>query len=346
MKLSDYNYHLPKSLIADMPPTVRGSSRLLVLNRKSGTITDKKYSDIAEFLVPGDVLVLNDTKVIKARLTVVKSNGAKSELIILEKHSFDLFDQRKTWHHHRVMYRGKLNIGDKLRVESVEIVVTELQDGGLAIVQSDHDLLDVCEKYGEVPLPPYMHRRAMPIDEERYQTIWANEKGSVAAPTASLNMTDDIITTLLDKGVIVVYLTLHVGLGTFLPIRTEIIADHHMHQEYFQIPSQTVQIIQTAKSSGNRVIALGTTVARTLEYAHELINQKPIDVAGEADIFIYPGYKFQVIDGLITNYHAPKSTVLMLTAAFAGWDKLLPAYEQAVSQKYNFLSYGDSMLII
>ena len=341
MKLSDYYYHLPKSLIADMPPSVRGNSRLLVLDRKSGLIMDKKYSDLTDYLRTGDVLVLNDTKVIKARLNVIKSNGAKCELIILEKHSFD-----NDWHRHRVMYRGKLNISDKLKVGKIEIIVSEVQGDGLAIVQSDHDLLNICEQYGEVPLPPYMHRHAIPIDEKRYQTIWANEKGSVAAPTASLNMTDELITTLREKGVIVVNLTLHVGLGTFLPIRTNDVADHHMHQEYFQIPRKTVQIIQTAKSSGNRVIALGTTVARTLEYAHELINHKPVDISGEADIFIYPGYKFQIIDGLVTNYHAPKSTVLMLTVAFAGWDKLLPAYEHAIARKYHFLSYGDSMLIV
>jgi len=341
MKLSDYNYQLPKSLIASMPSKVRGSSRLLVLNRKTGAILDKKYSDITEFLEAGDVLVLNDTKVIKARLTVLKENGLKSELIILEKHSFD-----NDWHRHRVLYRRKLHVGDELRLNDAIIVVEEVQDGGLAIVRCNQDLLELSDKVGSVPLPPYMHRNAMPIDVKRYQTIWANEKGSVAAPTASLNMTDAILTTLRQKGVNVVYLTLHVGLGTFLPIRSENIEDHQMHQEYFQIPSGTVRSIQSAKLSGKRVIALGTTVVRTLEYAFELLSQKPSDLFGEADIFIYPGYKFKVIDGLMTNYHAPKSTVLMLTAAFAGWDRLLPAYNHAIENKYKFYSYGDSMLII
>ena len=341
MKLSDYNYHLPKSLIADMPSKIRGTSRLLVLDRKYGKILDKKYMDITDFLETGDVLVLNDTKVIKARLLAVKSSGVECELIILEKHSFD-----DDWFCHKVLHRGKLFVGDKLKVGNVDITVNEVFSDGTAVVQSDYNLLDLTEKYGKVPLPPYMHRQAMPIDEKRYQTIWAQEKGSVAAPTASLNMTADILTTLRYKGVKVVSLTLHVGLGTFLPIRTDNVEDHHMHQEYFHIPFETVQSIQLAKMTGNRVIALGTTVARALEYSHLQIVNKNLAISGEADIFIYPGYKFQIVDGLITNYHAPKSTVLMLTAAFAGWDKLLPAYEHAVAQKYHFFSYGDSMLVL
>ena len=341
MKLSEFNYELSDSLIVDKPPVIRGSSRLLVLNRNTGEIVDKNYADVAEFLVAGDVLVLNSTKVIKARLKAVKENGSERELVLLEKHSFD-----NDWHRHRVLYRRKLRVGDKLKVGNATLVVEEIQGDGLAIVRSDYDLLELAEEYGEVPLPPYMHRDATPLDTERYQTIWAKEKGSVAAPTASLNMTDDILTTLINKGVNVVYLTLHVGLGTFLPIRTDFVEDHHMHQEYFEIPGGTVQAIQTAKSAGKRVIALGTTVARTLEYSHELLKQFSADLSGEADIFIYPGYEFKVIDGLLTNYHAPKSTVLMLTAAFAGWDKLLPAYNHAITEKYHFFSYGDSMLIL
>lgn len=341
MKLSDYNYDLPESLISKKPPWVRGASRLLVLNRKTGTILDRKYSDIYEFLGAGDVLVLNNTKVIKARLKATKENGTKREIVVLERHSFD-----NDWHRHRVLYRRKLSVGDKLYVGNAKIIVDEIQGDGLAIVRCDHDLLELTEKYGEVPLPPYMHREATLLDIKRYQTIWAKKSGSVAAPTASLNMTDAILTTLRTKGVHIVYLTLHVGLGTFLPIRTDNLEDHHMHQEYFEIPNETVRSIQKAKRDGKRVISLGTTVARTLEYSHELLKKTPSDISGEADIFIYPGYKFQVIDGLLTNYHAPKSTVLMLTAAFAGWGRLLPAYKHAIDKKYQFLSYGDSMLIL
>lgn len=341
MKLSDFNYNLPDDLIADNPPEIRGTSRLLVLNRKSGDILDKKYSNVVDFLNVGDVLVLNDTRVIKARLKAIKENGAERELVILEKHSFD-----NDWHRHRVLYRRKLNVGDKLKVGEAQLVVEEIQGDGLAIVRSDVDLLKLTESDGMVPLPPYMHRDATPLDVERYQTIWADESGSVAAPTASLNMTDEILTSLKHKGIKVVYITLHVGLGTFLPIRTDLVEDHHMHQEHFEIKKSTIEIIQDAKKTNKRVIALGTTVARTLEYANELIKQTPADVSGEADIFIYPGYKFKTIDGLLTNYHAPKSTVLMLTSAFAGWNNLLPAYNHAVAQKYHFFSYGDSMLIL
>jgi S-adenosylmethionine:tRNA ribosyltransferase-isomerase len=341
MKISDYNYELPEYLIADMPPVERGTSRLLVLNRRTGNISDEKYADVASFFQPGDVLVLNDTKVIKARLKATKQNGVNRELVILEKHSFD-----NDWYRHKVLYRRKLSVGDELTVGNAKLIVEEIYGDGLAIIRSDQNLLDLTDKYGEVPLPPYMHREATPLDVSRYQTIWADKRGSVAAPTASLNMTDEILNSLRLKGVDVVYLTLHVGLGTFLPIRTDTVEAHHMHQEYFEIPKSTVMAIQSAKANNNRVIALGTTVARTLEYAHDFLKQEPANIYGEADIFIYPGYEFESIDGLLTNYHAPKSTVLMLTAAFAGWDKLLPAYQHAIDEKYHFFSYGDSMLIL
>ncbi len=341
MKLSDYSYELADSLIADKPPIERGTSRLLVLDRNSGLMQDENYYDVPKFLRSGDTLVINDTKVIKARLNATKENGATRELVVLEKHSFD-----SDWHRHRVLYRKKLKLGDKLKVGEANLLVEEIQDGGLAIIKSDQDLLDLVEKYGEVPLPPYMHRKAEPLDVERYQTVWADEKGSVAAPTASLNMTEEILDTLRVKGINIVRITLHVGLGTFLPIRTDDIENHHMHQEYFEIPFETVQTIRSTKASGGRVIALGTTVARALEYAYERIIRTDSDISGEADIFIYPGFDFKLIDGLLTNFHAPGSTVLMLTAAFAGWDKLLPAYEHAAAEKYHFLSYGDSMLIL
>lgn len=341
MKISDYNYNLPDELIADNPPSVRGTSRLLVLNRSTGMIQDKKYYEIADFLNQGDLLVLNDTRVIKARLNAVKNNGASREIIVLEKHSYD-----GDWYRHRILYRKKLHPGDVLSVFDVKITVEEICGNGIAVVSSNMDLLDAVEKYGDVPLPPYMKRSAKQEDVDRYQTVWANEKGSVAAPTASLNMTDEILNLLRAKGVQIAFVTLHVGLGTFLPIRTDQIEDHKMHQEYFSIPKETVDVIKTTKLLGKRVVALGTTVARTLEYAAEQLKYSELSISGEADIFIYPGYKFKTIDGLLTNYHAPKSTVLMLTAAFAGWDKLLPAYEHAIEQKYYFLSYGDSMLII
>ncbi len=341
MKLSDYTYDLPEDLIADHPPETRGTSRLLVLHRNTGVIEDKKYFNIVDYLNAGDVLVLNDTKVIRARLKAYKDSGVERELVVLEKHSFD-----ENWFCHRALYRGKLSIGDKLTVGDAKLVVKNLEDGGIALIDSSRDLLELTKQYGEVPLPPYMHRSATAMDIDRYQTVWAMTDGSVAAPTASLNMTKEIIEALEKKGVIVKYLTLHVGLGTFLPIRTDLVEEHHMHQEHFDIPKDTVMAIRDAKKLGNRVVALGTTVARTLEYSADLLQKVESDISGEADIFIYPGYKFKVVDGLLTNYHAPKSTVLMLASAYAGWGNLLNAYKHAIGEKYHFLSYGDSMLII
>ena len=201
-------------------------------------------------------------------------------------------------------------------------------------------MAELAEKYGTVPLPPYLHRDAEESDKQRYQTVWAKEMGSAAAPTASLNMTDDLLDRLRQKGVIIKYLTLHVGLGTFLPIRSDNIEEHKMHSEWFHIPEETLEAINVAKSTNHRVVALGTTVARTLEYYG-----KTGETTGEDDIFIYPGFDFAVIDALVTNFHAPKSTVLMLASAFAGWDHLKTAYQHAIDEKYNFLSYGDSMFI-
>lgn len=373
MELKDYTYELPEDRIAAHPPKIRGTSRLLALNRKNSEITDSFYRNIADFFEKGDLLILNDTKVIKARLFTTKENGAERELVILERHSFD-----SDWHKHKVMYRGKLKAGNKLFVKNsspeeknqnqnskAEIVVEEILGDGIAIVSSKADLRELCENFGTVPLPPYMRRDATPLDIERYQTVFAEEKGSVAAPTASLNMTEEILDSLRKKGVEIKYLTLHVGLGTFMPIRVEKIEEHKMHQEYFEIPAETAEEIRKTHQNGGRVFALGTTVARTLEYAHNAIFEKSLngnsgnredlskvsknqngDLSGEADIFIFPGYEFKTIQGLITNFHAPKSTVLMLASAFAGWENLKNAYNHAIQNgEYKFLSYGDSMII-
>ena len=373
MELKDYTYELPEDRIAAHPPKIRGTSRLLALNRKNGEITDSFYKNIADFFEKGDLLILNDTKVIKARLFATKENGAERELVILERHSFD-----SDWHKHKVMYRGKLKAGNKLFVKNsspeeknqnqnskAEIVVEEILGDGIAIVSSKADLRELCENFGTVPLPPYMRRDATPLDIERYQTVFAEEKGSVAAPTASLNMTEEILDSLRKKGVEIKYLTLHVGLGTFMPIRVEKIEEHKMHQEYFEIPAETAEEIRKVHQNGGRVFALGTTVARTLEYAHNAIFEKSLngnsgnredlskvsknqngDLSGEADIFIFPGYEFKTIQGLITNFHAPKSTVLMLASAFASWENLKNAYNHAIQNgEYKFLSYGDSMII-
>ena len=341
MKISDFNYYLPESYIAQEPQEVRGSSRLLVLDKSSGQIQDKNYIDITNYLNKGDALVLNDTKVIKARLFAKKQNGAKRELILIEKHG-----KNDNWHTHKVLYRGKLSKGDVLKVSKHTLNVELVLGEGIALIKSSQDLLDIAQKYGHVPLPPYINRPDDIADNKRYQTIWAKEQGSVAAPTASLNMTQDTLAKLQNKGVVIVYATLHVGLGTFLPVRTDKVEDHTMHKEYFEVPKDTVIAIKNAKQNGNKVIALGTTITRTLEYCHKEILSKPAqDLQGEADIFMYPGYEFKIVDALITNFHAPNSTVLLLAAAFGGWDNLKNAYEHAKKQNYHFLSYGDSMFI-
>lgn len=331
MLVSDYNYDLPEKRIAKFPPEERGSTRLLILNRKTGRIQDSYYKNLDKFLNPGDVLILNDTRVMQSRLFCELPDGRKRELVVLEKHG----DEPQ-----KVMYRGKLHDGDVLKVANQEVIVAKILGNGIAEVESDTPLVDLAERYGTVPLPPYLHRDAEENDKKRYQTVWAKNMGSAAAPTASLNMTEELLEKLKQKGVIIKYLTLHVGLGTFLPIRTDEVENHKMHSEWFNIPETTIETINTAKSTNHRVVALGTTVARTLEYYG-----KTGETSGEDDIFIYPGFEFQVIDALLTNFHAPKSTVLMLASAFAGWDHLKNAYDHAVATEYNFLSYGDSMLI-
>ena len=389
MLVSDYNYDLPEEQIAKFPPKERGTTRLLVLDRKSGEIQDSHYRDLADFLNPGDVLILNDTRVMQSRLFCELSDGRMRELVVLEKHG----DEPQ-----RVMYRGKLHDGDVLEImlsrnapslpslrgsvapylarrqicsskasfsSTHQVKITKILGNGIADVESDIPLTELAEKYGTVPLPPYLHRDATEADKKRYQTVWAKHMGSAAAPTASLNMTDELLEKLRKKGVIIKYLTLHVGLGTFLPIRSDKVEEHKMHSEWFHIPEDTLEEIERVKGDGwrtwegshgapegrsrgkemsdrtrPRVVALGTTVARTLEYYG-----KTGKTEGEDDIFIYPGFEFTVVDALLTNFHAPKSTVLMLTAAFAGWEHLRPAYEHAVESGYNFLSYGDSMFI-
>lgn len=339
MLVSDYNYNLPDENIAKHPPKVRGTTRLLVLDRKTGNHTDSHYADLADFLEPGDLIILNDTRVMRARVFAELPGGYKRELIVLEKHKTDLSS---------VMYHGKLRAGDILTVKTTRdgeatkdtITIREILGNGTATVSSSRPLEAIVEEYGTVPLPPYLHRDADPDDIKRYQTVWAKQLGSAAAPTASLNMTDDLMSKLKDKRINIEYLTLHVGLGTFLPIRSDKVEEHHMHSEWFHIPIQTLDAIEKTKKAGHKVVAVGTTVTRTLEFW-----AKTGKTEGEDDIFIYPGFKFQVVDALLTNFHAPKSTVLMLASAFAGWDKLKPAYDHAVESGYQLLSYGDSMLI-
>jgi S-adenosylmethionine:tRNA ribosyltransferase-isomerase len=338
MNLSDFDYSLPESAIAVRPPTTRGTSKLLVLDRQTGSLRDSLYANLADFLRPGDLLVINNTKVLKARLIAQTESGSEREILLLEKHG------EQDVHRMKVMYRRKLKPGMILTIGGHQINVEEVLGDGLAVVSSTSNLLELSEQFGNVPLPPYMHREADASDIERYQTVFAKDQGSVAAPTASLNLTDAVLAKIKAKGVEIAELTLHVGLGTFMPIRTDNVQEHVMHKEYFSIPAKTVQAIKTAKAEGRRVIAVGTTVTRTLEYAADML-ANDTTIEGEADIFIYPGYSFKVVDVLVTNFHAPHSTVLMMAAAFAGWDNLKAAYQHALRHDYKFLSYGDSMFI-
>jgi S-adenosylmethionine:tRNA ribosyltransferase-isomerase len=340
MNVSDYDYALPEGMIARYPPAERGTTRLLVLDSKSGAIQHSRYADLAGFLREGDLLVLNDSRVVRARMFAMKPTGASIELMLLEKHGSaqDL-----------VLYRGRLKAGDRLVAHGRDLIVEALVGQGVARISSPDgfEIRQLFEQHAAMPIPPYLKREAEEIDAERYQTVFARNPGSVAAPTASLNMTGTLLAELFAKGVSTASLTLHVGLGTFLPIRAERFEDHLMHREYYEIPHETIAAIRRAKADGGRVVAVGTTVTRTLEHASSLQEWDHCQhgLTGEADIFIYPGYRFRVIDFLLTNFHAPRSTVLMLTAAFAGKEYLNAAYREAISENYRFLSYGDSMLV-
>ena len=344
MNVGDFDYELPEEQIAKYPPLERGSTRLLVLERHTRIVQHAKYADLDAFLKAGDLLVLNNTRVVRARLIASKKTGGRVELMLLEKHQ----DEQSL-----VLYRGKLKKDDAIIAHDQELRVEEIVDHGIARISvcSGGSLRDLFEHFGGVPIPPYLKRDAEEIDRERYQTVFAEHPGSVAAPTASLNMTQELFEKLSSRGVEVVTLALHVGLGTFLPIRVDTFEEHIMHREFYSIPPQTVDKIRKVKASGGRVVAVGTTVTRALEHASERImvvsgNEGCESITGEADIFIYPGYAFRIIDLLLTNFHAPRSTVLMLTAALAGPETLLNAYKEALERGYNFLSYGDSMLII
>ncbi|ABB23439.1 MAG: S-adenosylmethionine:tRNA ribosyltransferase-isomerase [Pelodictyon luteolum] len=341
MRVADFDYPLPEERIAKYPPLQRGSTRLLVICREGGTVSHARYRELDTFLRKGDLLVLNNTRVVKARLMAEKSTGAAIELMLLEKHG-----QEQSL----VLFRGRVKQGDRLRSHGHEFLVEEIVDHGVARLSlpEGRSIQPVFEAHAEVPIPPYLRRPAEPVDRERYQTVFAEHAGSVAAPTASLNMTPELLLRLRDGGVETSSITLHVGLGTFLPIRVDSMEEHVMHREFYSIPAATIEKIRATKASGGRIIALGTTVTRALEHAALSLSghSGPGPLEGEADIFIYPGCSFRLIDALLTNFHAPRSTVLMLTAAFAGPDLLRRAYREALDKEYRFLSYGDSTLIL
>ncbi len=338
---SDFDYDLPEELIAQDPLEDRSASRLLVLDKETGAVTHRQFRDIAEYLLPGDCLVLNDTKVIPARLLGVKADtGAAVEVLLLKRL------ENNTWETlvkpgKKLRPGAKISFGDGLLTGEVLSVVEE----GNRLIQFSYEGIfeEVLDKLGEMPLPPYItHKLA---DKNRYQTVYARYEGSAAAPTAGLHFTKELLADIEKMGVSTAYVTLHVGLGTFRPVKEENILEHHMHSEYYQISEEAAEKINRAKETGHRVICVGTTSCRTIESAADE-NGHLSPCSGDTDIFIYPGYRFKVLDGLITNFHLPKSTLIMLVSALAGREHVLAAYEEAVRERYRFFSFGDAMLIL
>ena len=340
MFVSEYDYDLPEELIRQTPLEKRDSSRLFVLNRETGVNEDKHFSDIIDYLNPGDTLVLNNTKVLPARLFGVKAEtNAVIEVLLLKEIEKDVWECL-TRPAKRVHVGTVISFGDGLL--SFECI--EEKEEGIRVFRLLYDgiLLEILEKLGTMPLPPYIHKELK--DQTRYQTVYAKTPGSAAAPTAGLHFTKELLNKIKEKGIDIAYVTLHVGLGTFRPVNVDNIEEHHMHSEYYEMSKETADLLNETKRRGGRIIAVGTTSVRTLE----AIRQKHLEflsTSGWTDIFIYPGFEFKAVDAIITNFHLPKSTLLMLISAFAGRDKVLSAYKEAVEKKYYFFSFGDSMFI-
>ncbi len=338
MKRSDFDYSLPDELIARYPLQQRSASRLLCLDKDNGDIEHAQYQDILELLNPGDCLVFNDTRVIPARLFGKRDTGGKVEVMVER-----LLDNQRCLAHVRMS--NKVRSGLKIYFENGFC---------LGVIEKKHDLyelesiakgslIELMEQQGHMPLPPYIDRDDESLDRERYQTVYAKKQGAVAAPTAGLHFDQELLTALKAKGIEFANVTLHVGAGTFQPVRVDDIKEHKMHAEFLQVSQQVCDKIADTKSSGGRVIAVGTTSVRCLETAAAEGELKPFQ--GDTEIFIYPGYQFKVIDGLLTNFHLPESTLIMLVSALAGQQSILNAYQQAVAEKYRFFSYGDAMFI-
>jgi S-adenosylmethionine:tRNA ribosyltransferase-isomerase len=344
MQLNDFDFSLPEELIAQQPAARRDASRLMCLNRSTGQLTSREFNDLPEYFRAGDLLVLNDTQVIPARLLGQKETGGKIEIFLVRRDmqahsSEDWFCLTKS---SRAPRPGtSVRLAKDLTAEVLEEAEPPYRR---VRFHCSGDFLQQVEEIGHLPLPPYIRREDELADRTRYQTVFAREKGAVAAPTAGLHFTDEMLDRLRSLGVEIKSVTLHVGLGTFLPVRVEDVTQHKMHTEVYKVPEETAAAVNRARSEGRRVFALGTTSARTLETAATEDRQLRAG-QGESDIFIYPGYRFKLIDGLVTNFHLPKSTLLMLVSAFAGREFILSAYQQAVAERYRFFSYGDCMLI-
>lgn len=340
MNVKDYDYDLPEELIAQDPLEDRSSSRLMVLDRQTGDVEHRHFTDILEYLHPGDCLVINNTKVIPARLFGVKEDTqAKIEVLLLKRKENDIWETLVK-PGKKAKPGTKLVFGDGLLTAEVVDVVEE----GNRLIQFHYDGIfeEILDQLGQMPLPPYITHQLK--DKNRYQTVYAKYDGSAAAPTAGLHFTKELLQKVKDMGVDIAEVTLHVGLGTFRPVKVENVLDHHMHSEFYMVSQEAADKINRAKESGHRVIAVGTTSTRTLEAAADE-NGRLHETSGWTEIFIYPGYQFKVIDALITNFHLPQSTLVMLVSALAGREHVLHAYEIAVKEKYRFFSFGDAMLI-
>ena len=340
MKTSDFNYYLPEELIAQTPLEKRDTSRLMVLNKETGEVSHKHFFDIIDYLKPGDCLVMNDSRVLPARLLGHRPTGGAVEVLLLR----DLGN--KCWECLCKPGR-KMQPGNEVIFGDGELTATvkEVKDDGNRVVEFHYEgiFLEVLERLGKMPLPPYI--KAELHDQERYQTVYSREVGSAAAPTAGLHFTNELLDKIRAKGVRTAFVTLHVGLGTFRPVKAENILEHHMHSELCMMSAETAEILNETKRNGGRVICVGTTSCRTLE---SLVNDDGSFAAKSrwTEIFIYPGYTFKAMDGLITNFHLPESTLVMLVSAFAGREHVLAAYEEAVREKYRFFSFGDAMTIL
>lgn len=339
MNVSEFNYNLPEELIAQTPLEKRDESRLMVLNRKGKTIEHKTFKDIIDYLQPGDCLVRNNTKVLPARIYGNKETGAKVEFLLLNNIEGDIWETI-------VRPGNKLHVGIKVVFGKGKLVaeILDIMPGGTRKVKFEYEGIfnEILDEIGLMPLPPYIHEELK--ENDRYQTVYAKYNGSAAAPTAGLHFTPELLKKIEEKGVKIANVTLHVGIGTFRPVKEEKVENHEMHSEHYYIKKEDAEIINETKKNGGRIIAVGTTSCRVIETVADE-NGMVCETEGDTKIFIYPGYKFKCLDALITNFHLPQSTLLMLVSSLAGKEYIMKAYEEAVKQKYRFFSFGDAMFI-
>jgi S-adenosylmethionine:tRNA ribosyltransferase-isomerase len=342
MRIEEFDYHLPLSLIAQYPSPQRGETSMMILHRQTGAIDHQAFKDITKYLLPGDLLVMNNTRVLPARLIGKKETGGRIEMLLIPSWNGTKGEWKAL-----IKGAGKIKQGARIRFEpEFQGEIEEVKDGkGRVTFSYQGEVTDLLQKIGRIPLPPYIKRGDEPLDRERYQTVFAERDGSIAAPTAGLHFTRALIRSLRENGVRTAMITLHIGIGTFTPVKSRDIEDHAMEPEWIEISEETAGEIKATKARGGRIISVGTTTTRALEsFSDGNGGVKP--GKGMSSLFIYPPYRFRVIDGLVTNFHLPKSTLIMLVSALAGKDLLMRAYQEAVHRQYRFYSYGDAMLIL